>query len=385
MNSMLFWLLAAGHLATDFYANFLPALLPVMVDNLHISLASAGFVITATSVTANLFQPFIGYIFDRRPSRVWLVAALLLSSIFMCLAGSMPSYALFLLFPVLSGLGNGIFHPAGSAYTYLISEDKKGFLISVFASLGFLGFAVAPMIAAYVIDIKGLGALVYLMIPGLLLAAAFVFINFNERLAVANDNREEGTGQVVFTKAFIVLTLIMILRAWGNMVFSNYLPLFMKGRGYTYTFAETMLTIFLVFGAVGGIIGSTISDRIGRKKVILYTLFASSLCAALFMLTDGPVSLIFLALCGLLIQAAQPVMVVLSQEMMPNNIGLASGVSMGFVWGVGALGVFVNGWVADHAGLAICFWLAVAILFLSALLTLLVATARQAEPVKTRL
>lgn len=69
-----------------------------------------------------------------------------------------------------------------------------------------------------------------------------------------------------------------------------------------------------------------------------------------------------------MVGATFPVLVVLSQELMPGNIGLASGISMGFAWGVAALGVFLNGLVADNFGWTWSFWIGNLILALAAVI-----------------
>lgn len=371
MGNIYFWLLALGHFMVDFYGNFLPALLPIMVKRLDISMALAGVIITFSSLAANLIQVPAGYLFDRHPLRLWLPVTVLASGVFICLAGLMPSYWLLLLFPVLAGLGIGLYHPAGSTYAYSLSRRNRGFMVSIFASLGSLGFALAPMVAGIFLNYGGTTALLWLTLPGVLLAGALATVDFNRlHLIKASRQTQSENKHLTFNTGFLVLALVMTLRAWGLMAIANYLPFLLETRGYSYTLAESLLTVFLVVGAVGGIGGAWLSDQIGRKPVIFLTLLASALGGVIFLGTSGTLSLIFLTICGLTVQMGQPVMVVLSQEMMPDNVALASGISMGLVWGLGALGVALNGWVADQMGIYWCFRLALAILFIAAALAL---------------
>ncbi|MGE5381768.1 MAG: MFS transporter [Methylocystaceae bacterium] len=377
MNNLYFWLLTLGHFLVDFYGNFLPALLPVMAKKLDISMVMAGFVITATSLAANLVQVPAGYLFDRHPWRFWLPVTVLISATFVCVSGFMPSYLLFLLCPVLSGLGIGLYHPAGSSYAYSLAENNRGFMVSVFASFGSLGFALAPMVAGFVLHHGDLPALLWLVIPGLILAAGFHSIDFNQVAAIQPQNEHpRPTGKAMLSSGLLLLMLVMTLRAWGIMAITTYLPFLLETRGYSYTLAESLLTVFLVVGAVGGIGGAWLSDHIGRKPVIFSTLLAAAIGGGLFICTRGLWSLAFLAVCGLTVQMGQPVMVVLSQELMPDNVALASGVSMGLVWGIGALGVTINGWVADWIGFNWSFGLAIAVIFIAAAVTLLAPVQR---------
>jgi len=371
LSNIYFWLLSLGHFLVDFYGNFLPALLPLMVKRLDISMAMVGVIITATSLSANLLQVPAGYLFDRRPIRIWLPAAVIVSAVFICLAGLMPNYALFLLFPVLSGLGTAFYHPAGSSYAYNLSEHNRGFMVSIFASLGSLGFALAPMVAGFFLHYGDTSSLLWLVIPGVILSASFATIDFSRVIPVHQKDKAANTsGRTAINSQFLVLAVVMTLRAWGLLAIANYLPFYLETRGYAYTWAETLLTIFLVVGAIGGIGGAWLSDRIGRKAVIFSTLLAAALGGAIFMGTENSWSIVFLTICGLAVQMGQPVMVVMAQEMMPDNVALASGISMGLVWGLGALGVALNGWVADQMGINWCFGLAILVLFMGAALSL---------------
>lgn len=50
--------LAAGHLLNDFYYNFLPILLPIIMPKLGLSLTMSGLLIMVYAITSNLLQPF---------------------------------------------------------------------------------------------------------------------------------------------------------------------------------------------------------------------------------------------------------------------------------------------------------------------------------------
>lgn len=72
----------------------------------------------------------------------------------------------------------------------------------------------------------------------------------------------------------------------------------------------------------------------------------------LFMLTGGIVSVIGLILFGFFLWSTFAVAVAMSHELLPGNVGLASGIMLGLAIGFGGLGVAVNGIIADHYSLA---------------------------------
>jgi FSR family fosmidomycin resistance protein-like MFS transporter len=103
--------------------------------------------------------------------------------------------------------------------------------------------------------------------------------------------------------------------------------------------------------ALGGLIGGTLSDRVGKRLVLvistglvgpaLWALVASGESSAVLW---GPI-------LGIAMGASLPVTLVMAQELIPRGLGLMSGVAMGFTFIAAAIGVSVNGLAADHIGL----------------------------------
>ncbi|MCS7040999.1 MAG: hypothetical protein NZP34_15435, partial [Caldilineales bacterium] len=58
-----------------------------------------------------------------------------------------------------------------------------------------------------------------------------------------------------------------------------------------------------------------------------------------------------LFLAGVCITAGHSVSVVLAQAMLPGRQGLASGLTLGFMFAGGAVGAAVAGWLGDRIGL----------------------------------
>ena len=55
-------LLACGHLTNDFYCNFLPVLLPIIMPKLDLSLTLSGLLVMVMSIASNMMQPVFGYL-----------------------------------------------------------------------------------------------------------------------------------------------------------------------------------------------------------------------------------------------------------------------------------------------------------------------------------
>ena len=69
-------LLAGGHLMNDFYCNFLPVLLPIIMPKLDLSLTLSGLLVMVMSIASNMMQPVFGYLMDRHRMS-WLLVPVL--------------------------------------------------------------------------------------------------------------------------------------------------------------------------------------------------------------------------------------------------------------------------------------------------------------------
>ena len=105
--------------------------------------------------------------------------------------------------------------------------------------------------------------------------------------------------------------------------------------------------LYLAAGALGGFIGGQLADRVGGRRIIMISMIGSVPFLALFFATQGVLSMVGLALGGLVLLFTIPVNVVMAQELVPTRAARFS-VVMGFSWGMAGL-IFIPliGWAAD--------------------------------------
>lgn len=97
-------------------------------------------------------------------------------------------------------------------------------------------------------------------------------------------------------------------------------------------------------------------------------------------MTEGYVSLLLLAISGVLLYATWSVIVVMSSEAAPGNVWAVSGLILGFSVGIGGLSALGFGAVADILGLHIAFYLFTAFALVGGLLALtLLKTGREGK------
>lgn len=348
-------LLTLGHFFSDFYSNFLPALLPVLLSSLGLSLTAGGLLVMVYSFTSCILQPLCGYYIDKR-GYTWLILVTLpASALTICFSAFAPSYAVLVAFVAFAGLGSSVFHPlASSLVNNVTAPDKRGLAMSIFIGGGNIGFGLAPAIVIYWLLAFGAGSLPWLVVPAVLLAAAYYFSRLH-RISLTPPVLPAGEG-VVWYKSVSLLKLnaVMALRSWSQMALPNFLAVWLVQQGHSPALAGGLLTAYLLGGAVGAFVGGTLGDRFGRKACIIGCL---AVCLpAMFVFLRSPeidlLAWVMLAISGAAMQGTLPSSIVWAQEMIPGNAAMASGMMMGLSFGLGGVGVAITGALADQIGLS---------------------------------
>ena len=114
---------------------------------------------------------------------------------------------------------------------------------------------------------------------------------------------------------------------------------------------KLFLFVFLVSTAIGTLMGGPIGDKIGRKYVIWGSILGTA-PFSLLMPHAGLVWTIILSFCvGLMLSSAFPAILLYAQELLPNKLGLISGLFFGFAFGVAGIASAVLGNMADKFGI----------------------------------
>ena len=220
----------------------------------------------------------------------------------------------------------------------------------------------------------GLQGTTLLILPGLV-AAGFVHVYRREieiPFVKAKERHRQERAPIPWPKLSALCGLIT-LRSWGYSGLIIFLPLFLREQGIDLSVAGRALFVFLFFGALGGMLGGHLSDRVGRKQVIATSLLTFPFLMAAALALSGPSRWILLAVAGMALLASFSVTVVFAQELLPQHLGLASGLTLGLAFGAGGLGVGMSGLMADLLGLRTSVWMLV---FLPGLAGLLALTLR---------
>ncbi|HXA14082.1 MAG TPA: MFS transporter [Opitutaceae bacterium] len=357
--------ISCGHLLNDTIQSLLPALYPLLKISLHLNFAQVGLITLAFQLTASLLQPLVGIYTDHHPQPFSLAAAMIITLVGVVLFSIAGTFEFVLLAAALIGIGSSIFHPEASRVARMASGGRHGFAQSLFQVGGNTGSALGPLLAAVIIAHGGQSRIAWfaalpLLGVGLLSRVGRWYRNHLAHLRANPAGHSTGT-----PPAFSRGRVIMAISILAALIFSKYFYLASISSYYTFYLidkfhvsvrdAQLHLFLFLAAVAAGTIIGGPVGDRFGRK----YVIWVSILGVAPFTLLLPYANLFWCAtltvVIGLVLASAFSAILVYAQELIPNRIGLVSGIFFGFAFGMGGIGSAVLGSLADHTSINYVF------------------------------
>ncbi|HET9781037.1 MAG TPA: MFS transporter [Candidatus Dormibacteraeota bacterium] len=344
--------LMLGHFTVDSYVGVLPVLYPLLIGRFKLSLATVGLVSLAYSGMAAISQPLFGILADRYGTRLTGLA-LAWTAMTFSIIGFVTSFPLLLALALASGLGSGAFHPLGALDVRgLLPAWRRSFGMSIYVTAGTVGVACGPLIGILVLGAAGMHGTGFLVIPGLL-TGGYLLWRMRERAttAVAAVRSASHVAQAVPVFALAAVIGVMMSRSWTVNVFQAFTPTWYRELGYGPGFYGPLATTLVLASAVGTVGCGSLADRYGRRTVILGTLVLTIPAILLFTLYPGPWAFGSAILIGFLAASTAPLMLLMAQQLMASRAGLASGLVMGLGFVTGAIGVPINGAIADAIGL----------------------------------
>ncbi|HEX7170560.1 MAG TPA: MFS transporter, partial [Rubrobacter sp.] len=184
--------LSAGHLFTDLNQGAVAGLVPFLIAERGISLAAAGALVFAATVSSSIVQPLFGIFSDRQPIPALMPLGVLLAGCGMALVGVAPTYPLILLCVVASGIGVAAFHPEAARFANYVSGTGRARGMSFFSVGGNAGFALGPALTTPLVLLFGLPGALFLALPAVAMAAVL----FHELPRMLSFTPETVEGEV---------------------------------------------------------------------------------------------------------------------------------------------------------------------------------------------
>ena len=352
--------LSVAHFLNDLLQTTVTSAYPIIKDDLDLSFTQIGSITFVYQIAASVFQPLVGMVFDRRPFKGSLELATTFTLLgIICLALA-PNLAGIYLAVFTIGVGSSIIHPEASRITSLASGGKRGLAQSIFQVGGNFGGAVGPLIIAITVVPYGRSHFLWFVILSAVSYAVTAFISrwYNSYL----DTHGRNSRAAVFrprplrlgaTVAVIVLICVLIISKYIYLEsLKNYYTFYLIEKfGVSVQLSQVFLFVFLAATAAGTLVGGPVGDRIGRKYVILLSI-AGTAPFSLAMPHVGLAATVVMSFCsGFILSSAFPAILLYAQELLPNKLGMVSGLFFGFAFGIGGIVAAVLGNLIDAHGI----------------------------------
>ncbi|THF73475.1 MFS transporter [Cohnella fermenti] len=352
-----------SHMMNDSMQAVVPALYTVLEQSLHLSYVQVGWITFVLNMTSSVLQPVVGSFTDRSSKPYLMTVGMVLSLLGMVGIALAPSFWYVLVAAMFIGFGSAIFHPEGSRVVYLAAGNRRGFAQSVYQVGGNTGSSLAPLMAlAIFVPLGQIGALWGCLFAAAAIAAMLICILpwYKSRL---REQGERKAGKKTISSslslsgkqvawAMALLVFIVFGRSWYHTGISNYYQFFMIDHyGLTARQAQVPVFIFLITGVLGTYFGGVFADRIGLKKMIVLSIAGAIPFSLALPYLPLAWAYVDIAVLGFILLSGFSVAVVYAQHLMPSKVGLASGLTTGLAFGMGAIGAVVLGKAADIVGM----------------------------------
>lgn len=353
--------LSISHCLNDMLQSVISAVYPLFKEDLSLSFAQIGLITLVYQMSASVFQPLMGLFFDKRPIAWSLPIGMGFTLVgIMNLAFATNLYWL-LASVFIVGIGSSVLHPEASRITFLASGGKRGLAQSLFQVGGNLGGSLGPLLVALLVAPYGRRYIAFFTVFALIAIVVMIpicrwfrsYLNHIKKrpmLVAGKIERPLSSRMTVFAIS-ILLILIFSKYIYMASLTSYYTFYLIHKFGVTVQTSQLFLFVFLVATAIGTLVGGPVGDRIGRK----YVIWASILGTAPFSMMMPHVGLawtVVLSFCvGLMLSSAFPAILLYAQELLPNKLGLISGLFFGFAFGIAGIASAVLGGMADKYGI----------------------------------
>ena len=347
--------LAVGvaHFINDGYSSFLSPLLPRLMDNLGMSIAVAASLAMTWSLAGSLIQPAAGYFADRYGRKFFVIGGPLVSGIFLSLIGLAPSVQILALILIAGGIGSAAFHPPGAAMYGGAAGKGSGLRMSIFAFSGLLGFAIGPLLVVGLVAAVGLSGMWVAMIPAIIVCGLLLKILPTDR---PHPDAPPPPPPMVLLRALRgplgVIFVVGALSGFLQRLFLTLSPIISFQDGVSEATGALVLSVYLAGQAAGTLMGGVLTDRMDRAHLLsaLTTLALPAHLFAFWLPAGSPLMLLSAAIAGFFNLALMPPVIVMAQEILPDNKGVGSGIVMGLAWAVGSIAVIGFGFLGDGIG-----------------------------------
>ena len=363
------WMITLGHALTHWYPSTFYLLLPIIGRELGLSYSQIGLIMTCKYIASAIANVPGGVLVDTVGRKGLLMAVSLFWIGFpYLLIGFTHSYLMLLACVALVGFGNSLWHPTAIPTLGRRYPERKGLALSVHGMGGNVGDAVAPIVIGAALSVFTWREVVMLNVaPGLIVAGLlFVFLGSMRLGSKKHDGETQsfreylaGLKDLFSSRSLVLLSTGSAFRTMTQSALLTFLPVYLANQmGYSPLWVGACLFALQAAGFAASPVAGHLSDRMGRKQILMSAMLGSAVVLAAMALAGGsPLFVALVAVLGFFLYATRPVIQAWMLDATPKNM---AGSSIGVLFGAQALGAalgpLLGGMVADRFGLLSTFY-----------------------------
>jgi len=374
---------AGSHGIMHAYLVLLPALIPLLKGELG-SVETLGYLATLVFLFYGWGSLPVGFMADRFSKKTIIAASMALcgvAAIIVSLSHSLPLTALGL---VLLGIGASLYHPPGYAYMSLISEEMRGRYMGFMGLGGDVGMAISFVTTTVLGAFLGWrNAFLAWGLVGIAMAVIDQVVIVDSALQVEEAGVRLGVVATLrrmfetehLRNLILVFVIVVFSGALWNGVSAFILVYINEVKGVSLMIAGGLSTLKYTVGAIAQIVGGELSDKRGRRGILLFGF--GFFAVSLFALTLAPgsvlVILLLVVVMGFTFFITQsPMNALLGDVSHKDTVGVTYGVNFAIKYGIGSFAPAIAGYLAARYNMDYVFYFFAVIAAAAFLVTLMI-------------
>jgi len=346
--------IAATHLIHDVFSSFFAPLIPLLIEKLGFSYATAGM-LSMVQKLPSLLNPLIGLVADKVVVRSAIIVAPVVTITSMSLLGLSPSISILGILLFVCGISAAVLHVTAPVLMRRVSGDQIGRGMSFFMFGGEIARTLGPILITAAVSWWGLEG-TWRLIPFGLVASLILFFNLRtiDKKGIQYHHRKYKTvlARTLQETApfFFLIAPVLLFKGFSTTALTTFLPAYMVEHGYSIKVAAYALAFLEFAGASGAFMAGSLSDKMGRKNVLLAVMLFSPLLMFLFTLASGFLQWFLLGLMGLVFFSSTPVFMAMIHDFNSDRPAFINGIFMTISFSASSVDALLAGFFADRYG-----------------------------------
>ena len=358
---------AGSHGIMHAYLVLLPALIPLLKGELG-NYGTLGLLASLVFLFYGWGSFPVGFLADRISKKLLISASMALcgvSAILVSLSHSLPVTALAL---ILLGIGASLYHPPGYASMALLSPKMRGRYMGIQGLGGDLGMAISFFTTTAIGSYLGWrNAFLAWGVLGIVMAVVDMATIIDEIVQVNPSGPRLGyveTLRKMFStdhlrNLLLVSVIVVCSGALWNGVSAFILVYINEVKGVGLLIAGGLSTFKYTIGAFGNVLGGELSDRLGRRMILLFGFGLFTVTLLVLTIAPGNLALMFLmvAVLGFSFFITQsPMNALIGDVSHRDTVGVTYGVNFSIKYGIGSFAPAIAGYLAAQYAMDYVFY-----------------------------